>query len=119
MESVEAAVEFLKETEGNIPVTTGSKELHKYTAIPAFEEERLLVSFPHRKLPVTAQIWASPENIGSACRYRFGETEYSSFKAVWSQMDGDQGSRKKRGVRGEDPCSQKCRRKSDTNRDAR
>ena len=38
VESVEAAVEFLKETEGNILVTTGSKELHKYTAIPAFEE---------------------------------------------------------------------------------
>lgn len=38
VESVEAAVEFLKETEGNILVTTGSKELHKYTAIPEFEE---------------------------------------------------------------------------------
>ncbi len=38
VESVEEAAEFLKTTEGNILVTTGSKELHKYTVIPDFEE---------------------------------------------------------------------------------
>lgn len=38
VESVEAAVAFLKGTEGNILATTGSKELHKYTAIPDFSE---------------------------------------------------------------------------------
>lgn len=38
VESVEEAVEFLKGTEGNILATTGSKELHKYTAIPGFAE---------------------------------------------------------------------------------
>ena len=38
VDSVEEAAEFLKTTEGNILVTTGSKELHKYTVIPDFEE---------------------------------------------------------------------------------
>ncbi|MCQ2071298.1 MAG: precorrin-6A/cobalt-precorrin-6A reductase, partial [archaeon] len=36
--SVDEAVEYLKGTEGNILVTTGSKELAKYTAIPDFKE---------------------------------------------------------------------------------
>ena len=38
VESVEEAVKFLKGTEGNILATTGSKELHKYTAIPDFAQ---------------------------------------------------------------------------------
>ncbi len=38
VDSVEAAVEYLKETEGNILATTGSKELAKYTAIPGYEK---------------------------------------------------------------------------------
>lgn len=37
VESTEAAIEFLKQTEGNILLTTGSKELAKYTAIPDYE----------------------------------------------------------------------------------
>ena len=38
VESVEEAAEFLKDTEGGILVTTGSKELHKYTVIPDFAD---------------------------------------------------------------------------------
>lgn len=38
VESVDEAVEFLKQTKGNILATTGSKELHKYTAIPEFAD---------------------------------------------------------------------------------
>lgn len=37
VDSVEEAVSYLKETSGNIFVTTGSKELHKYTKLPDFE----------------------------------------------------------------------------------
>ncbi len=37
VESVDAAVEFLKGTDGNIFITTGSKELEKYTEIPDYE----------------------------------------------------------------------------------
>lgn len=37
-ESVDDAVDFLKGTEGNILITTGSKELGKYTAIPEYKE---------------------------------------------------------------------------------
>lgn len=36
--SVDEAVNYLKETEGNILATTGSKELLKYTAIPDYEK---------------------------------------------------------------------------------
>lgn len=38
VEDTEAAVEFLKGTQGNILLTTGSKELAKYTALPDYQE---------------------------------------------------------------------------------
>lgn len=38
VDSPEEAVEYLKETEGNILLTTGSKELGKFTALPGFQE---------------------------------------------------------------------------------
>lgn len=37
VESTEAAVEFLKTTSGNILLTTGSKELAKFTALPDYQ----------------------------------------------------------------------------------
>lgn len=37
VQSIEQAAEFLKHTEGNILITTGSKELEKYTLIPSYE----------------------------------------------------------------------------------
>lgn len=36
--SVDEAVDYLKETDGNILATTGSKELKKYTAVPDYEK---------------------------------------------------------------------------------
>ncbi|MDO5302350.1 MAG: precorrin-6A reductase [Clostridia bacterium] len=38
VDSVEAAAEYLSGTEGVIFASTGSKELHKYTAIPGYKE---------------------------------------------------------------------------------
>ena len=38
VDSIDAAVEYLKGTEGNILVTTGSREISKYTAIPDYRE---------------------------------------------------------------------------------
>lgn len=38
VDSVEEAVEFLKGTQGHVLVTTGSKELSKYKALPDWEE---------------------------------------------------------------------------------
>lgn len=38
VESTEAAAEYLKTTTGNVLLTTGSKELAKYTGIPDFKE---------------------------------------------------------------------------------
>ncbi|WP_434309109.1 precorrin-6A reductase [Hominifimenecus sp. rT4P-3] len=37
-ESVEDAVRYLQDTDGNVLITTGSKELAKYTAIPNYRE---------------------------------------------------------------------------------
>lgn len=38
VKNTEAAVDFLKNTKGNILLTTGSKELAKYTALPDYQE---------------------------------------------------------------------------------
>ena len=38
VDSIDAAVEYLKGTEGNILVTTGSRDIAKYTAIPNYRE---------------------------------------------------------------------------------
>ncbi len=38
VESTEAAIEYLKGTEGNILLTTGSKELGKYTELPDYQK---------------------------------------------------------------------------------
>ncbi len=38
MENIEQAIDYLKNTEGNILLTTGSKEIHKFTALPNFSE---------------------------------------------------------------------------------
>lgn len=38
VESVEAAVEYLKNTSGNILLTTGSKDLARFTALPDYQE---------------------------------------------------------------------------------
>lgn len=38
VDTIAAAVDALKETEGNIFITTGSKEIDKYTALDAYEE---------------------------------------------------------------------------------
>lgn len=42
VESVEEAVAFLETTQGNILATTGSKEAHKYTALPDYRERVFL-----------------------------------------------------------------------------
>lgn len=38
VDSIEEAVEFLRETSGNILITTGSKELYRYTEIDGYRE---------------------------------------------------------------------------------
>lgn len=53
--SVQEAVEFLKNTTGNILVTTGSKELHYFTALPDYKER------------VYARVLSTPE-VAAACK---------------------------------------------------
>lgn len=52
--SIDEAVEFLKNTEGNVLVTTGSKELAKYTAIPDYQNR------------IFARVLSTPE-VAEAC----------------------------------------------------
>lgn len=56
--SVDEAVDYLKGTEGNILVTTGSKELHKYTAIPGYEKRVFA------RVLSTAQVASACERLG-------------------------------------------------------
>lgn len=53
--SVQEAVEFLKNTTGNILVTTGSKELYYFTALPDYKER------------VYARVLSTPE-VAAACK---------------------------------------------------
>lgn len=52
--SIDEAVEFLNNTEGNVLVTTGSKELAKYTAIPDYQNR------------IFARVLSTPE-VAEAC----------------------------------------------------
>lgn len=38
VESIEQAIDYLKNTEGNILLTTGSKEIHKFAALPQYSQ---------------------------------------------------------------------------------
>lgn len=58
VKTIEHAVEELKNTTGNVLVTTGSKELSKYTQLPNFEK-RLFI----RVLP-TEEVLASAKSLG-------------------------------------------------------
>ncbi|MCD8241271.1 MAG: precorrin-6A reductase, partial [Lachnospiraceae bacterium] len=58
VDSVDEAVEYLKHTEGNILATTGSKELHKYTAIPDYEKRVFA------RVLSTGQVAAACEKLG-------------------------------------------------------
>ena len=53
VETTAAAIEYLKNTQGNILLTTGSKELAQYAALPAFSERVWA-----RVLPVAASLEA-------------------------------------------------------------
>ncbi len=59
VESVEAAVDFLKTTEGSVFVTTGSKELSKFTALPDYQNR------------VYARVLATPEVVSQCTETGF------------------------------------------------
>lgn len=59
VDSVEAAVEYLKGTSGHILAATGSKELARYTALPGYRER------------VTARVLSTPESVAECARLGF------------------------------------------------
>ena len=60
VENMDEAIKYLEKTEGNILVTTGSKELESYTRLTDYESRQLIV----KNLD-------SPDVISSVCRDRF------------------------------------------------
>lgn len=59
VDSVEQAVEYLKETSGRVFAATGSKELAKYTALPDYRER------------VTARVLSTPEAVAECAKLGF------------------------------------------------
>ena len=89
VESTEKAAELLSGTEGNIFLTTGSKELSKFTVIPDYQERLFarVLSIPSVISPV--QSLESRESISSVCRGHFPQRStkpcFDSFSAaIWS-----------------------------------
>ena len=62
VEDTEGAVEYLKQTEGNVLLTTGSKELKAFTALPDFEKRLYAGCFRHRRWLQWRLPWGSWEN---------------------------------------------------------
>ncbi len=59
VDSVEQAVEYLKETSGRVFAATGSKELAKYTALPDYRER------------VTARVLSTPDAVAECAKLGF------------------------------------------------
>lgn len=73
VKSVEEAVSFLQETEGNIFIATGSKELEKYTQLPGFGER------------CTARILPSEEAIAKAVSLGFAGKHLIAMQGPFSE----------------------------------
>ncbi len=73
VDSVDEAVEFLKTREGNIFAATGSKELHKYTAIPDYR---------HR---VTARVLSTKESMDIAAGCGFAGSRLICMQGPFSE----------------------------------
>lgn len=73
VDSVEAAVEFLQQTTGNILATTGSKELHKYTALADYRER------------VFARVLSTPEVAASCAALGFNGKHLICMQGPFSQ----------------------------------
>lgn len=61
VDSVDQAVEWLKIHEGTALVTTGSKELVKYTAIPDYKDRIFARILPDSQALLNSETWASLE----------------------------------------------------------
>ncbi len=84
VESTEAAVEYLNTTKGNVLLTTGSKELAKYTEVHDFHE-RLYA----RVLPME-EVLKSCNELGFAGKHLIcmqGPFSYEMNKAMLNQLD--------------------------------
>lgn len=73
VDSVEAAVAFLQQTTGNILATTGSKELHKYTALADYRER------------VFARVLSTPEVAASCAALGFNGKHLICMQGPFSQ----------------------------------
>ena len=56
VENMDEAIKYLEKTEGNILVTTGSKELESYTRLTDYESRVYAVSYTHLTLPTICSV---------------------------------------------------------------
>lgn len=71
--SVEKAVEYLRETTGNILIATGSRELHLYTSIENYEERCF------------ARVLSTPEAVGESARLGFKGRHLIAMQGPFSE----------------------------------
>ena len=69
VDSVDQAVEWLKSHEGTVLVTTGSKELVKYTAIPDYKERIFARILPDSQALLNSETLGFPRNHMIAMQY--------------------------------------------------
>ena len=103
VESTEKAAEFLSGTEGNIFLTTGSKELSKFTVIPGLPGEAFCPGAVH---PFCDQLLRGAGDRGKASHRYAGAIFYrdqrSHASTVSVQLSGHQGYRSGRWIPGKD-----------------
>ena len=113
VENIQAAVDFLKTTEGPVFVTTGSKELSAFLALPDWETRvyaRVL------SMPEVVKTCAdmgflrqpSDRNAGALC----GRLKCCNDESGPCEVDGDEGVREGGRIRGKGQCGEKSRCRS-------
>lgn len=68
---MDEAIKYLEKTEGNILVTTGSKELESYTRLTDYESRVYARVLSIGQVAVNCEELDSPDVISSVCRDRF------------------------------------------------
>ena len=112
VENIQAAVDFLKTTEGPVFVTTGSKELSAFLALQDWETR------------IYARVLSMPEVV-KTCRYGFlrqpsdrnagtlcGGLKCCNDESGPCEVDGDEGVREGGRIRGKGQCGEKSRCRS-------
>ena len=108
VENIQSAVDFLKTTEGPVFVTTGSKELSAFLALPDWETRiyARVLSMPEVVRPARYGLLRQPSdrNAGTLC----GRLKCCNDESGPCEVDGDEGVRKGGRIRGKGQRGEKA-----------